>query len=188
LKRYALSSPDNHQSINPRLLCRCSPHDHQYTNQQSRSLRELDERSTLLLSFAQVLFVNGQATDQMLAATAQLGGILGLRLTTEITRWGELHFKFNDGSSSVTLEASANPSDLNMARVSEERVTFRGFIFSEFAGNPTGGVLQGTALASEISLGADVNFGKLMNSGAEHCTSRSLRAPEAVIPPVRSAT
>jgi porin len=51
-------------------------------------------------------------------------------------------------------------------RLAQEGVTFRGFIFSEFAGNPTGGILQGTALASEISLGTDVNFGKLMNSGA----------------------
>jgi porin len=51
-------------------------------------------------------------------------------------------------------------------RLEQEGVTFRGRILSEFAGNPAGGILQGTALASELALGTDVNFGKLMNSGA----------------------
>jgi porin len=51
-------------------------------------------------------------------------------------------------------------------RLAQRGVTFRGHIVSEFAGNPNGGIQQGTALASEFMLGADVNFGKLMNSGA----------------------
>jgi porin len=51
-------------------------------------------------------------------------------------------------------------------RLAQQGVTFRGHIVSEFAGNPNGGIQQGTALASEFMLGADVNFGKLMNSGA----------------------
>jgi porin len=51
-------------------------------------------------------------------------------------------------------------------RLEQQGVAFRGRIVSEFAGNPNGGIQQGTALASELMLGADVNFGKLMNSGA----------------------
>jgi uncharacterized membrane protein YjjP (DUF1212 family) len=79
---------------------------------------ELDERSELLLAFARVLYVNGQATDQMLAATAQLANVLGLRLSTPIVRWGELHFHVHDGNATHAIEAVANPSDVNMARVS----------------------------------------------------------------------
>jgi carbohydrate-selective porin OprB len=51
-------------------------------------------------------------------------------------------------------------------RLAQEGVVFRGHIVSEFAGNPVGGIQQGTALATEFMLGADVNFGTLMHSGA----------------------
>jgi porin len=51
-------------------------------------------------------------------------------------------------------------------RLAQQGVTFRGHIVSEFAGNPNGGIQQGTALASEFMLGADVNIGKLTNTTA----------------------
>jgi porin len=52
------------------------------------------------------------------------------------------------------------------SRLAQEGIVFRGSIFSEFAGNPVGGLQQGTALASQLELGTDINFGKLDNSGA----------------------
>jgi hypothetical protein len=39
----------------------------------------LQERSDLILSFATVLFTNGQATDQTIGAAERLGRTLGLR-------------------------------------------------------------------------------------------------------------
>jgi porin len=44
-------------------------------------------------------------------------------------------------------------------------VSFRGHIVSESAGNPIGGFQQGTALASEVMLGSDVDFGKREKNG-----------------------
>jgi len=38
----------------------------------------LEERSTLVLAFARVLYVNGQDTDQTLNAAERLGDTLGL--------------------------------------------------------------------------------------------------------------
>jgi len=52
------------------------------------------------------------------------------------------------------------------SRLAQEGVVFRGQILSEFAGNPVGGLQQGTALASQLALGTDVNFGKLAHNGA----------------------
>ena len=49
----------------------------------------LEERSNLVLDFARVLYVNGQATEQTLAAATRLGRALGLRAKI-MPRWGEL--------------------------------------------------------------------------------------------------
>src|SRR5262245_35160125 len=48
-----------------------------------------EQRSSLVLAFARVLYVNGQATEQTVAAAEQLGRILGLRAKV-MPRWGEL--------------------------------------------------------------------------------------------------
>src|SRR5215475_6851454 len=61
-----------------------------------RGLREADmtseQRSSLVLAFARVLYVNGQATEQTVAAAEQLGRILGLRAKV-MPRWGELQLQ-----------------------------------------------------------------------------------------------
>jgi hypothetical protein len=49
----------------------------------------LEERSKLVLAFARVLYVNGQATEQTVTAAEQLGCTLGLRAKI-MPRWGEL--------------------------------------------------------------------------------------------------
>ena len=48
-----------------------------------------EQRSSLVLAFARVLYVNSQATEQTVAAAEQLGRILGLRAKV-MPRWGEL--------------------------------------------------------------------------------------------------
>ena len=52
----------------------------------------LEERSDLVLALARVLFVNGQSTDQTLAAAERLGQALGLRAKI-MPRWGELQLQ-----------------------------------------------------------------------------------------------
>jgi hypothetical protein len=47
-----------------------------------------EERSDLALALARTLYVNGQSTDQTLAAAEQLGAILGLR--ARIIAWPQL--------------------------------------------------------------------------------------------------
>src|SRR5258707_1618961 len=76
----------------------------------------LEERSNLVLVFARVLYVNGQATDQTLAAARRLGQALGLR-TTIMPRWGELRLHAQDGERELVAETAASPARVNMDRV-----------------------------------------------------------------------
>src|SRR5216684_2022548 len=55
----------------------------------------LEERSNLVLVFARVLYVNGQATDQTLDAAKRLGDTLGVRAKL-MPRWGELQLQAED--------------------------------------------------------------------------------------------
>ena len=50
------------------------------------------ERSNIILAFARLLYVNGQATEQTVAAAEQLGRTLGLHAKV-MPRWGELQLQ-----------------------------------------------------------------------------------------------
>jgi uncharacterized membrane protein YjjP (DUF1212 family) len=76
----------------------------------------LEERSDIILAFARVLYVNGQSTDQTLAAAAQLGDTLGLRARI-LPRWGELQLQANDKDSRLISTVAADPTGVNMDRV-----------------------------------------------------------------------
>jgi uncharacterized membrane protein YjjP (DUF1212 family) len=76
----------------------------------------LEERSNLVLAFAQVLFVNGQATEQTVTAAEQLGCALGLRAKV-MPRWGELLIQSENQDSRLTSRVAANPSGVDMERV-----------------------------------------------------------------------
>jgi uncharacterized membrane protein YjjP (DUF1212 family) len=76
----------------------------------------LEERRHLVLAFAHVLFVNGQATDQTVVAAERLGRALGLQ--AEIApRWGELQLRSNDGNSVLIGQIAADPTGIHMGRV-----------------------------------------------------------------------
>lgn len=75
-----------------------------------------DERSSLILAFARVLYVNGQSTDQTLAAAKRLGDTLGIRATIT-PRWGGLELAAVDGDGTLISIVEANPSGVNMDRV-----------------------------------------------------------------------
>lgn len=76
----------------------------------------VDERADLVLAFARVLYVNGQATDQTLSAAARLGDGLGLRARI-MARWGELQLRAEDGDARIISTVAADPAGVNMARV-----------------------------------------------------------------------
>ena len=76
----------------------------------------LQERSDLILTFAKVLFANGQATDQTVDAAERLGRGLGLRARI-IPRWGELELQAQDKDGELSLQIAADPTGVDMDRV-----------------------------------------------------------------------
>src|SRR5215470_7321774 len=76
----------------------------------------LQERSDLVLTFARVLHVNGQSTDETLAAAERLGNSLGLHARI-IPRWGELQLQATDGTARLISVGAADPTGVDMNRV-----------------------------------------------------------------------
>jgi uncharacterized membrane protein YjjP (DUF1212 family) len=76
----------------------------------------LQERSDLILSFARVLYVNGQATEQTIDAAEEVGRSLGIRATI-IPRWGELELQVEDKGGSLFAAVEADPTGVDMDRV-----------------------------------------------------------------------
>jgi uncharacterized membrane protein YjjP (DUF1212 family) len=75
------------------------------------------ERSSLILAFARVLFVNGQSTEQTLAAVQRPGKALGLDATI-LPRWGELQLQTRDENGALSMTVEALPTNVHMSRVS----------------------------------------------------------------------
>jgi uncharacterized membrane protein YjjP (DUF1212 family) len=76
----------------------------------------LEERSDLVLACACVLYVNGQSTDQILAAAERLGDTLGLRAKI-MPRWGELKIQVDDNDARLIVAVAADPTGVDMNRV-----------------------------------------------------------------------
>ena len=74
------------------------------------------ERADLVLAFAKSLYVNGQATEQMVDAVKRLGRALGLR-TTIIPRWGELELVADSEDAVLAVRAVATSAGVEMERV-----------------------------------------------------------------------
>jgi uncharacterized membrane protein YjjP (DUF1212 family) len=75
-----------------------------------------EERSELCLAFAKVLYVNGQATDQVIAATRRLGNKIGIDAEL-LPRWGELQLREESGGTTPTSYVAADPVGVDMDRV-----------------------------------------------------------------------
>ena len=75
-----------------------------------------DDRADLVLAFAGVLYVNGQATEQTVGAAERLSSALGLPASI-IPRWGELQFVPESDNGPLTVQASADPAGVQMGRV-----------------------------------------------------------------------
>ncbi|MBA0087442.1 MAG: threonine/serine exporter family protein, partial [Acidobacteria bacterium Pan2503] len=76
----------------------------------------LEERSNLIVTFARVLYVNGESTENILAAAKRLSEIFSLR-STITARWGELELQVEDKEGTFISMAEANPSGVDMDRV-----------------------------------------------------------------------
>jgi len=75
-----------------------------------------DERCNLVLAFVRTLFINGQATDQTVAAAERLARALGLRAKI-MARWGELQLHSDGKDVSRIFQAAADPAGVDMDRV-----------------------------------------------------------------------
>ena len=83
---------------------------------ESRTRMTLEEASDFILSLARSLFINGQSTDQVLAAAQRMAHDLGVR-TRIIASWGELKLEADDGHARLTSIVSADPTGVGMTRV-----------------------------------------------------------------------
>jgi len=72
--------------------------------------------SGLILAFARTLFVNGQATEQVVAAVQWLGHRFGIR-SDLLPRWGELQLRTESGGVTSISYAPADPTGIDMDRV-----------------------------------------------------------------------
>ena len=77
---------------------------------------EADEQANLVLAFAKVLYVNGQATEQTVSAAERLARARGLHATI-MPRWGELQLVANDRHGTLIAQAVAYPAGVEMDRV-----------------------------------------------------------------------
>lgn len=75
-----------------------------------------DERANVVLAFAKVLYVNGQATEQTVSAAERLGRALELHATI-MPRWGEVQLVADDKDGALISQAAADPAGVEMDRV-----------------------------------------------------------------------
>jgi uncharacterized membrane protein YjjP (DUF1212 family) len=75
----------------------------------------LPEHCELVLRFARVLFVNGQSTEQTVAAAEQLAKTLGVRAEV-MPRWGQMQLKV-EGQDGWLYSEIAAPTGVDMHRV-----------------------------------------------------------------------
>ena len=78
--------------------------------------KERAERAELVLSFARLLYVNGESTDETVAAAKRLGDPLDLH-SRIVPRWGELQLQSGDGDARLVSVTAADPTGVNMDRV-----------------------------------------------------------------------
>ncbi len=75
-----------------------------------------EARDNTILAVVRTLYVNGQATAQMLDAGERLGQAMGLKVTL-IVRWGELQLRSEDNGTIHAYQLPADPTGVEMARV-----------------------------------------------------------------------
>jgi uncharacterized membrane protein YjjP (DUF1212 family) len=84
--------------------------------QSSAATMTREECSNVVIAFAQVLFINGESTQQTLDAAERLGNCLGFRVRT-FPRWGELEVQTEDADGKFISAIEADPVGVQMDRV-----------------------------------------------------------------------
>src|SRR5215469_10140935 len=74
------------------------------------------EDADLVLSFARLLYVNGQSTEETIEATEQLAKTVGFTAVV-IPRWGELQLEAADETGDLAWQVAADPAGIDMQRV-----------------------------------------------------------------------
>jgi uncharacterized membrane protein YjjP (DUF1212 family) len=75
-----------------------------------------EECSNLILTFARVLYINGESTQQTVGVSARLSNCLGFRATI-LPRWGELEVQTENADGKFISAIDAAPSGVQMDRV-----------------------------------------------------------------------
>src|SRR5499433_246634 len=75
-----------------------------------------EERLNLILTFARVLYINGESTQRTLDVTERMSNSLGFR-TTIFPHWGELEVQTEDANGKLVSVIEAVPSGVDMDRV-----------------------------------------------------------------------
>jgi uncharacterized membrane protein YjjP (DUF1212 family) len=75
-----------------------------------------EERATLVLTYAGVLYVNGESTDETLITAGRVSDALGLRAAIR-ARWGELALQAENPDGSLTSAIEVSPIGVDMDRV-----------------------------------------------------------------------
>ena len=73
-------------------------------------------RIDLVLAFARVLYINGQATEQTVSAAERLSRAVGLRATI-MPRWGEVQLVADNKDRNLIAYIAADPASVGMHRV-----------------------------------------------------------------------
>jgi uncharacterized membrane protein YjjP (DUF1212 family) len=105
-----------------------------------------DERCRLVLDAARTLFVNGQATDQTVAAAERLGRALGLRASVT-ARWGELELQSDGESAARVAQVAADPAGVDMDRVASAMRTVEDVTSGRLAPEAAGKAIATTSHA-----------------------------------------
>jgi uncharacterized membrane protein YjjP (DUF1212 family) len=74
------------------------------------------EDADLVLSFARLLYVNGQSTEESIEATEELAKTVGFTAVV-FPRWGELQLEVADKTGDLVWQVGADPAGIDMQRV-----------------------------------------------------------------------
>ena len=77
---------------------------------------KLQDHCDLIVAFARVLYVNGQSTEQTVAAAEELARTFGLRATV-MPRWGQMQLEVEAKDHSLVSQVAADPTGVDMQRV-----------------------------------------------------------------------
>src|SRR5262249_28979759 len=74
------------------------------------------DQYNLVMRFAQVLYVNGQSTDETIAAADYLARTFGARAALML-RWDQIQLEVSDNEQSLVTQLEAAPTGVDMQRV-----------------------------------------------------------------------